>query len=63
MEVLWDLFPDSVEGAKVHPHPLGRPEQANESEALNPFSGATATVKDPEPPWVTVRALAESVSP
>jgi hypothetical protein len=31
--VLWDLFPDSVEGAKLHPHPLGRPEQANDSEA------------------------------
>lgn len=63
MVVLWDLFPDSVEGAKLHPHPLGSPEQANDSEALNPFSGATETVKDPDPPWVTVRALAESVSP
>jgi hypothetical protein len=61
--VLWDLFPERVEGAKLHPHPLGRPEQANDSEALNPFSGATETVNDPEAPWVTVRALAESVIP
>jgi hypothetical protein len=61
--VLSDLFPDSVEGAKLHPHPLGRPVQANDSEAANPFSGATETVKVPDPPWVTVRAPAESVSP
>ena len=63
MVVLWDLFPDSVEGAKLHPHPLGRPEQANDSEALNPFSGATETVNDPDDPWATVRVPAESVSP
>jgi hypothetical protein len=63
MVVVWDLLPDNVDGAKLHPHPLGRPEQANDSEALNPFSGATETVKDPEAPWVTVRAPAESVSP
>jgi hypothetical protein len=61
--VLWDLFPDSVEGAKLHPQPLGRPVQANDSEALNPFCGATETVKDPDAPWVTVRVLAERVSP
>ena len=63
MVVLWDLFPDSVEGAKLHPHPLGRPVQANDSEALKPFSGATETVKDPDPPWVTVRVPADSASP
>jgi hypothetical protein len=48
--VLSDALADSVEGAKVQPQPLGSPEQANDNEALNPFSGATETVKDPGVP-------------
>jgi hypothetical protein len=51
--VLCGALPDSVEGAKLQPHPLGRPEQAKDNEALNPFSGATETVKDPDVPCVT----------
>jgi hypothetical protein len=57
------VLPDSVGGAKLQPHPLGSPEQAKDNEALNPFSGATETVKDPGVPCVMVRALLESVSP
>ena len=47
MVVLCGVLPDRVAGAKLQPHPLGKPEQANDSAALNPFSGATLTVKDP----------------
>jgi hypothetical protein len=61
--VLSGALPDSVEGAKLQPHPLGRPAQAKDSEALNPFSGATETIKDPGVAWVMVRVLLESVSP
>jgi hypothetical protein len=61
--VLSGALPDSVEGAKLHPHPLGSPEQAKDKEALNPFSGATETIKDPGAPCVMVRVLLESVSP
>ena len=61
--VLSGALPDSVEGAKVQPHPLGRPEQAKDNEALNPFSGATETVKVPGVPCVMVSVLLESVSP
>ena len=61
--VLSGALPESVEGAKPQPHPLGRPEQANDSEALNPFSGATATVNDPVAPWAMASVLLESVSP
>jgi hypothetical protein len=61
--VLSGALPDSVGGAKVQPHPLGRPEQAKDNEALNPLSGATETVKDPGTPCVMVRVLLESVSP
>ena len=56
-------LPDSVDGAKLQPHPLGRPEHAKDNEALNPFSGATETVKDPGVPCVMARVLLESVSP
>jgi hypothetical protein len=48
--VLSGALPDSVEGAKLQAHPLGSPEQAKDNEALNPFSGATETVKDPGVP-------------
>jgi hypothetical protein len=48
--VLSGAPPESVEGAKLQPHPLGRPEQAKEREALNPFCGATATVNEPVAP-------------
>jgi len=61
--VLCGALPDSVEGAKLQPHPLGRPEQAKDSEALNPFSGATETIKDPDMPRDMVRVLLESASP
>ena len=61
--VLCAALPDSVEGAKLQPHPLGRPEQANESEALNPFSGATETVRDPDVPCAMLSVLLESVRP
>jgi hypothetical protein len=61
--VLCGALPDKVEGANVHPHPLGRPEQAKDNEALNPFSGATETVKEPGVPCATVSAPLESVSP
>jgi hypothetical protein len=63
MFVLSGALPDSVEGANVHPHPLGSPEQANDSEALNPFSGATETVKDPGALCVMVSVPLERVSP
>ena len=61
--VLWGALPDSVEGAKLQPHPLGRPEQAKDSEALKPFSGATETVKDPGVPCAMLSVLLERVSP
>ena len=61
--VLSGALPESVGGAKLQPHPLGRPEQAKDNEALNPFSGATETVKDPGVPCVMVRVLLERVSP
>ena len=63
MFVLSGALPVSVEGANVHPHPLGSPEQANDSEALNPFSGATETVKDPGALCVMVSVPLERVSP
>lgn len=61
--VLCAALPDSVEGAKLQPHPLGRPEQANESEALNPFSGATETIRDPDVPCAMLSVPLESVRP
>jgi hypothetical protein len=61
--VLWGALPDNVAGAKLQAHPLGNPEQANDSEALKPFSGATETINDPVLPWVMVRALLDKVSP
>jgi hypothetical protein len=61
--VLCGALPDSVEGANVQPHPLGRPEHAKDNDALNPFSGATETVKEPGVPCATVSAPLESVSP
>jgi energy-converting hydrogenase Eha subunit F len=60
--VLWAALPDNVEGEKLQPHPLGRPEQANDREALNPFSGATETFNDPVVPDIARVAL-ESASP
>ncbi len=61
--VLSGALPESVGGAKLHAHPLGSPEQAKDNEALNPFSGATETVKDPGVACVMVRVLLERVSP
>ena len=61
--VLCAALPDSVAGEKLQPHPLGRPEQANDREALNPFSGATETFKDPAVPCDIARVPLESVSP
>jgi hypothetical protein len=63
MVVLSGALPESVAGANVQPHPLGRPEQANDSEALNPFSGAIATVKVPAVAWEMLRVLLDKVSP
>jgi hypothetical protein len=60
--VLSGAPPESVGGAKLQAHPLGSPEQAKDNEALNPFSGATETVKDPGVPCVMLRALLERVS-
>ena len=48
--VLFGELPDSVEGAKLQPQPLGSPVQANERGARNPFFGVTETIKDPECP-------------
>ena len=61
--VLCGAPPDSVAGAKLQPQPFGRPEQANESEALNPFCGATETVNEPDVLCDIARVLLESVSP
>ena len=61
--VLWGAPPESVAGAKLQPHPLGKPEQAKDSEALKPFSGVTETVRDPDVPCVMLRVLLDSVSP
>ena len=61
--VLFGAFPDSVEGAKLQPQPLGSPEQANERDARNPFSGLTETIKDPGAAGDMLRLLLESVSP
>ena len=61
--VLCGAAPDTVAGAKVQPHPLGRPEQANDSVPLNPFSGATLTVMDPGVLCATVSVSLDNVSP
>ena len=61
--VLSAALPDNVDGEKVQPHPLGRPAQANEREALNPFSGATETFNDPAIPGDIARVALERVSP
>jgi hypothetical protein len=47
MTVLSGPLPERVAGAKLQPHPLGRPVQAKLRDALNPFWGATETVKVP----------------
>jgi hypothetical protein len=54
-------LPDSVAGANVQPHPLGKPEQANATEAANPFSGVTVTVKVPGAVWVAATVPVDSV--
>jgi hypothetical protein len=46
----------TVAGEKLHDAPEGRPEQANETAALNPFAGTTATVVVPLSPAITVIA-------
>ena len=61
--VLCGAPPDSVAGAKLQPQPLGNPEHANDSEALNPFCGATETVNEPDAPCDIARVLLERVSP
>jgi hypothetical protein len=61
--VLCGAPPDSVAGAKLQPQPLGNPEHANDSEALNPLCGATETVSDPDVPCDIARVLLESASP
>ena len=61
--VLSGALPESVGGAKLHADPLGRPVQAKDNEALNPFSGATETIRDPDVPCVMVSVLPDSVKP
>ena len=61
--VLCAALPDSVAGEKLQPQPLGKPEHANDREALNPFSGATETFKDPDMPCDIARVALESVIP
>jgi hypothetical protein len=61
--VLFAALPETVEGAKLQPQPLGSPEQANERDALNPFSGVTETINDPGIPSDRLRLLPESVRP
>ena len=61
--VLCAALPDNVEGEKLQPHPLGKPEQANDREALKPFSGATETFNDPDMPGDIARVVLESVIP
>jgi hypothetical protein len=61
--VLCGAPPDTVAGAKLQPQPLGNPEHANDSEALNPFCGATETVNEPDVPCDIARVLLERVSP
>lgn len=61
--VLCEVPPESVAGAKPQPQPLGNPEHANDSEALNPFCGATETVNEPDALGDIARVLLERVSP
>jgi hypothetical protein len=61
--VLCPALPDSVAGAKLQPQPLGNPEHANDSEALNPFCGATETISEPDEPCDNARVLLERLSP
>ena len=44
----------TVEGEKLHVAPAGKPEQANDTNALNPFEGVTVMVAVPDCPWFTV---------
>jgi hypothetical protein len=55
-------LPDNVAGAKVHPHPLGKPVQANPTDALNPFSGVTVTVKVPDAVGEALKVELDSVT-
>jgi hypothetical protein len=55
--------PETVEGEKLQLQPTGKPVHENETEALNPFSGVTDTLSEPELPALTERALAESARP
>jgi len=61
--VVSGVVPDNVDGAKLQPKPLGSPVQANDSEASNPFSGVTETVKDPGADWEMLSVPPESVRP
>jgi hypothetical protein len=61
--VLCAVLPETVAGEKLQPQPLGKPVQANESEALNPFTGVTETFSEPDAPCVTDKVLLERVKP
>ena len=63
MVVLCGALPDTVAGAKLQPHPVGKPEQANDSAALNPFSGVTFRVKDPGVLFAIVSVPLDRVNP
>jgi hypothetical protein len=55
--VLSGPLPESVAGANVQPHPVGRPVQAKLSDELKPFCGATETVREPDLSCVMLRVL------
>jgi hypothetical protein len=60
-----DVTPGSVmlAGVKLHVAPVGRPEQANVTAPVNPFSGASVIVIGLEDcPAVTVSAVVEAVT-
>jgi hypothetical protein len=61
--VVSGLVPDNVDGAKLHPKPLGSPVHANESEASNPFSGVTESINVPGVDCEMLSVLPESVRP
>jgi hypothetical protein len=61
--VVSGVVPDNVDGAKLQLKPVGNPVQANETEAANPFSGVTETVKDPGADCEMLSVPLESVKP
>jgi len=52
----------TVDGEKLHDAPEGNPEQANETDELNPESDVTETIVVPLLPAVTVNEEGEVVT-